>query len=458
MTSIPGKSPLWTVRSKGCSSSSKNNKIKDKTIIIAIADHGESLGEHGEMTHGIYIFTGTTHIPFLVRVPGLKSKGRALNRVVGQVDVMPTILDFLGLPIPTDIQGQSLKKLILGQEQDSPAGEAFTESHFPLLHYGWSELYGLFNSQYQYIQAPKPELYDLTKDPAEAENLAGKNPKLIKEFDYKVEQIKKSSKSKFTQEAKSDVEMDETTKEQLRDLGYVAGNTRVDLEKAKTKNPSDYSNLISILSSMQNDSVAGRYKLLLEKSDQVLDEDPDNAQALRMKENAYFGMGQYDMAISWVKLMLQKEGETADWYSLLGSCYLREDNIEDAQKAFEQAVKLAVKKDVNDRYYLARIYLRQGKAEDALKLFADEKMKEGALGHLVMAAYYQAVPGREGKAEAEFELALEAAPKNSLAKIEYAQYLLKAGKFKKGLEMLQDAEKRSPASRPMLGSRNSKSS
>ena len=204
--------------------------------------------------------------------------------------------------------------------------------------------------------------------------------------------------------------------------------------------------------------MAGRYKLLLEKSDQVLDEDPDNTQALRMKENAYFGMGQYDMAISWVKLMLQKEGETADWYSLLGSCYLREDNIEDAQKAFEQAVKLAVKKDVNDRYYLARIYLRQGKAEDALKLFADEKMKEGALGHLVMAAYYQAVPGREGKAEAEFELALEAAPKNSLAKIEYAQYLLKAGKFKKGLEMLQDAEKRSPASRPMLGSRNSKSS
>ena len=218
----------------------EDNKIKDKTIIIAIADHGESLGEHGEMTHGIYIFTGTTHIPFLVRVPGLKSKGRALNRVVGQVDVMPTILDFLGLPIPTDIQGQSLKKLILGQEQDSPAGEAFTESHFPLLHYGWSELYGLFNSQYQYIQAPKPELYDLTKDPAEAENLAGKNPKLIKEFDYKVEQIKKSSKLKFTQEAKSDVEMDETTKEQLRDLGYVAGNTRVDLEKAKTKNPSDY--------------------------------------------------------------------------------------------------------------------------------------------------------------------------------------------------------------------------
>jgi len=414
--------------------------LKEKTIIVAIADHGEGLGEHEEKTHALFIYEATEHIPFLMRVPGLKNKGRILSRIVSQADVMPTILDFLSLPVPKEVQGKSLKKLILGQEKVREEGEAFLESHFPLLHYGWSELYGLETSQYKYIQAPKPELYDLYIDQGETTNIAKQNPKLIKEMDFKLDQIKKSSRSTLAQEAEREVQLDDQTRKQLEALGYVAGLANVDPERAKKKNPADFADLISSLNGMHNDQIAGRYKALLTRSEKVLARDPENLTALKMKELAYFGMGRYDQAIAWINTVMALIGPSAEYYDLLGTCYLRQEKLDQAQKAFEKSVEMNPKKGAS-RYYLARIYLRNGKSEDAFRLLDEGKMRNSAKGHLVMAAYYQTVPGREGKAEAEYELAVEQNPKDALVKSEYAQYLLRIGRPRKALELFEEAEK-----------------
>jgi len=106
--------------------------------------------------------------------------------------------------------------------------------------------------QYKYIQAPKPELYELSKDPGELKNLAEENPKLVKELDYKLEQIKQSSRSEIAQLAKGRVKLDDETRKQLLALGYLTGKTRFDLEEAKKKNPRDYASLLRYLNSMQD--------------------------------------------------------------------------------------------------------------------------------------------------------------------------------------------------------------
>jgi len=419
-------------------------KLNSKTIVIAIGDHGEGLGEHDEMTHGIFIYDATSRIPFIIRIPGLKNPGRHLTKTVSQLDVMPTILDFLGLPPAKDIQGVSLKNLILGQEPDSESGDVFMESHFPFLHYGWSEIYGLQSGRYKYIQVPKPELYDLAKDPGELKNIAGENPKLVKELDYKLEEIKKSSRSAIAALAKKAPELDEQTRKQLEALGYVTGTIKVDMAKARKKNPADFADLLTTLASMQNDHVGGHYKIMLTKAEKVLKRDPENLLALRLKEEAYFGLGLYQKAIDWTNQAMKIIGENGEYYFLIGTCYLRMEKIDQAQKAFEKAFQLEPQRKLA-AYYLGRIYLKNGQPEQALKIIDDAKLRDSWSGHLFMATYYQTQPGRQGKVEAEYELAMEQAPKNAIVKSEYAQYLLQLGRPKKALELLEEAEKAEPS-------------
>ena len=421
----------------------EEKELFQNTIIVAIGDHGESLGEHEEMTHSVFLYEATQHIPFLVYIPGLKNPGRVIKKVVSQVDLMPTILDLLGLPIPEQVQGRSLKDLILGKEPDAPEGEAFLESHFPFLHYGWSELYSLVTFQYKYIQAPKPELYDLSKDPRELKNIAQENPKLVKELDYKLEQIKQSSRSEIAQLAKGRVKLDDETRRQLLALGYLTGKTKFDLEEAKKKNPRDYASLLRYLNSMQGDLAGGRYRMLLNKSEKVLAKDPNNSFAIRMRASALFGMGRYMEAVEWIEKALKEVGEDEELYSKLGTCYLRLDQKEKAKKAFEKALELEPNAKIN-AYYLARIYLAQGDEQKALELIDQNKLRETALGHIFMANYYLA-QRRPGRAEAEFELALEQGKRNALVYGEYGNFLLMVNRPHRALELIEKAEELDPS-------------
>jgi len=413
-------------------------KLFAKTIIIAVGDHGESLDEHNESTHGVFIYEATQRAPFLVWAPGIKNPGRKLSRVVSLVDVMPTILDLLSIPIPKQAQGQSLAKLILDKEPDQATGEVFMESHFGFLHYAWSPLFGLVNSQYKFIQAPKPEIYDLSQDPKELENIAEQFPKLVKQFNYQVEEYKNKYISELAQKATQGVELEPQVKKQLMALGYIPGKTRIDAEKAKQKDPKDYADLLPLLNQMALDRPKGRYEEMLEYAELVLARDPENLAGIKFKGDALFGMGKNQEAIKWLQYSLKVLGDNEEIYSRLGISYLRLEQLNEAKPAFEKAIELEPQ-DLLSRYYLARIYLQQGDEENALKLIEYGEMRENVLGHLVMASYYL-VKDRPGRAEAEFELGIEKAPKFALAKVEYAQYLLRTGRARKALELFEEAE------------------
>lgn len=143
-------------------------KVFDDALIVIASDHGESLGAHGEETHGVFLYDETVHVPLLLKLPQNQSGGKRVTARTRLVDVAPTILEIAGVPVPSQMQGQSLLR-IAKANADQPV---YSISNFPEQAFGWSALESWRAGKYLYIKAPKPELYDLSADPGATHNLA----------------------------------------------------------------------------------------------------------------------------------------------------------------------------------------------------------------------------------------------------------------------------------------------
>jgi choline-sulfatase len=145
-------------------------KLYDDSVIVVSADHGESLGAHGEETHGIFLYDGTIRVPLLVKLPQNQLAGKRVKGRVRLVDVAPTILEAVGVAVPSQMQGQSLLRIAKSNpDADQPV---YARSDFSQQAFGWSPLESWRAGKYLYIRAPKPELYDLAADPEATRNLA----------------------------------------------------------------------------------------------------------------------------------------------------------------------------------------------------------------------------------------------------------------------------------------------
>jgi len=150
--------------------------LRKDTLLVVTSDHGEGLGEHGEEVHGYFVYEATLRVPLLARGPGVPP-GTRVRTTFRSVDLLPTLLDVLGVPPPAGARfsGRSLAGPLRGGPE--PASEpTYAESLTPLLHYGWSDLRTLREGRWKYIQAPRPELYDLRDDPGERRNLVATEP------------------------------------------------------------------------------------------------------------------------------------------------------------------------------------------------------------------------------------------------------------------------------------------
>ena len=131
--------------------------LLDKTIVVVIGDHGESLGEHGESTHGFFVYRSVLHVPFTIAAPVEGMRGRRVASTVRSVDLTPTLLDLLGVPMSNAVDGRSLVPLMTGASRDL-ALNAYSEAMYPRYHFGWSELRSLSAGRSHYINAPRPAI------------------------------------------------------------------------------------------------------------------------------------------------------------------------------------------------------------------------------------------------------------------------------------------------------------
>ena len=192
----------------------RQNHLDENTLIIFTGDHGESLGQHGESTHGYFAYNSSIWVPLVIEFPGIKSG--TIDQYVCHADIYPTVCDILGLEKPSFLQGLSLLPAIKGKKLSSRA--IYFESLYPYYSRGWAPLRGIIQKKEKFIDSPLPEFYELERDFDETENLA-KTKKLEKYRATLAELIEKqSSAGKSVEKQKFDKE----TYEKLKSLGYIS--------------------------------------------------------------------------------------------------------------------------------------------------------------------------------------------------------------------------------------------
>ena len=207
--------------------------LRDRTVVVVVGDHGESLGEHGERRHGLFVYEAVTRVPLIIRAPGSRMRGRRVQEVVRSVDVLPTVLDLLGVEPPAALAGTSLVDRMAGRrhEDDLPA---YSETMYPRYHFGWSELHALRSGRFKLIAAPRPELYDLESDPGEQHNLYETRSALARGLGSELRKLQEAGSGKSVRAA-----IDPDARERLAALGYVGGSTADDQLPADLPDPKD---------------------------------------------------------------------------------------------------------------------------------------------------------------------------------------------------------------------------
>jgi len=199
----------------------QQRKIYGNTAVIVVGDHGESLGAHGEDTHGVFLYDETIHVPLVIKLPeGQPATKPATTRVAAKVrlvDIAPTLLEIAAIPVPSQMPGQSLLRIAKagGGGGDQPV---YSRSDLPQRGFGWSPLESWRAGKYLYIRAPKPELYDLTADPAAAHNLAQSSKATLDTMAAQLDNFDR----RFNGEAgKSNADLSSSEMQKLASLGYI---------------------------------------------------------------------------------------------------------------------------------------------------------------------------------------------------------------------------------------------
>jgi arylsulfatase A-like enzyme/Tfp pilus assembly protein PilF len=188
--------------------------LLDRVILAVTSDHGEGLLDHGEQEHGFFLYREAVQVPLIVRLPGARGAGRRVTGIVNQVDIPATLLDLAGLPYD-GMDGVSQRPALDSGKASSRS--VYSETYFPRFHFGWSELLAVTEERYRYVRAPRPELYDLRRDPAERQNLAGERAAAVAALDAQL------AREATPGEAPKPAEVSAETREALQALGYVGG-------------------------------------------------------------------------------------------------------------------------------------------------------------------------------------------------------------------------------------------
>jgi len=190
--------------------------LLERTVVVVAGDHGEALGGHGERDHGIFVYEDVLRVPLIVRAPALRPT--RVEEVVRLTDVMPTVLDLLGVPSPP-VDGISLVGLMSGRERDLNL-HAYSESLYPQ-RFGWSPLRALHEGRFKLIDAPRPELYDLQDDSVEEKNIYDTRRALAEQMTARLAVLAKGRGSTSTSGSQPGV--DPELQAQLASLGYLSG-------------------------------------------------------------------------------------------------------------------------------------------------------------------------------------------------------------------------------------------
>jgi choline-sulfatase len=374
----------------------KSHQLYDRSTVVLLSDHGEGLGDHGEMEHGLLLYDEAIRVPLVIKQEGNAAAGRRVSAPVQQIDLVPTILDLVKAPIPGGLRGRSLKPLLDGTGR-LPARPIYSEAMYGRYHFGWSALAAVTDDQYRYINAPREELYDLRADPHEQRNLAADRAEARRTASAALERFAAPAPA-------TAAEITAEVRDRLQAVGPAAPPS-----EDPPPDPKDKSGVLNTYRAAIAGAAERRW--------------PD--------------------AIALLQRTLHDEPGVPDLWRQLGEFSARLDRLDVAADAFKHYSELRPT-DSENYVRAAAVLLKAKKLDDAYALAmraADlesdhERSSQAAAAHELLARI--ALARRDAEtARAEATLAVESDPKRPVAGFVEARVLYDQGRFADALPLIE---------------------
>jgi len=380
--------------------------LLDRTLIVIAGDHGEALGEKGEVDHGVFIYDVTMKVPLLFHAPRNLPRGRVVESRVRLIDIMPTVLDALKMPVDKAVQGTSLLPYMEGRKKDDLP--CYLESYYPLETYGWSELVGLIDGDWKFIRAPRPELYDIKADPGESRDLIQKQAGTGSAMMRKLKDAIAANSSDL---ALSRRKLSREEEERLRSLGYVGGAASVRVGKGPLSDPKD---------------MMAEFQILYRAKTSEWD-------------------GKWDDAEKNYREILRLQPDVAWRYVDLAIFLSRRDKLPEAIGVLEQGLSR-----MPDSFVLltrlAHFEMRAGRFDEASEMSrAALRIDPAYFDALVIAGWVEDVRGNWEGSEGFYRQALAVEPENKMIRMKYAYALGALGRGEEAAKIDEALKKESPA-------------
>lgn len=332
----------------------RQHGLEQQTLVIVVGDHGEGLGEHGEDEHGYMVYNSTLRVPLMLSCPAIIPSGVQSAELVSLVDLLPTVLDCVQLPIPEELSGRSLSPAL--RSNPLKAASCYGETDAPFWEAGWSPLRSLITDQWKYIRTTRPELFDLSQDPDEQHNLAEKLPDQLQHM----EQLLSEFEGQMVRREGKPVASSTESQRALRSLGYSGGGTAT----ADTTSGEIRRDI--------KDTIA--YPIMVRNSFSLVEQ------------------GQLDQAERMLTEVLTAVPDYAQAHAALGACRSRQERNDEAVEHLQRALELAPEHTnlVWVSAALGKVRLSQQKYELALVHFSEALARDPAAAdlHILMGVAY----------------------------------------------------------------------
>jgi arylsulfatase A-like enzyme/cytochrome c-type biogenesis protein CcmH/NrfG len=341
--------------------------LYERSLIVIMSDHGESLGAHGEAMHGIFLYDETIHVPLLFKLPGAVLAGRRVSSRVRLVDIAPTLLSMLSLPLPPTFQGESLVPLMKASSKAAAVDlPAYAETDYPHRAFGWCSLRSLREGKYLFVRAPKAELYDQSQDKTDQRNLAASSPAVAGTLLAQLNDLR--AKTSSYKGDKPEQALTAEQSEKLAALGYAGSSSAaISADPLQGADPKDKIEISNLLHTGMIAVEDGRYKEAIPLLEHVLDDSPAITAAQAQLGIALARVKRYPEAITALRKAVALLPDSVEPQYELGLALFETGAWQDSVPHFEFVAKKRPKWP-DAQYSLAAVYARTQHVPEAVDL------------------------------------------------------------------------------------------
>lgn len=405
--------------------------LPPQTVVAAVGDHGEMLGEHGELTHGLLPFAGARRVPLLLAGPGVPA-ARVSACLARTADLVPTLLDLAGLAVPAGLDGETLIPGLEAESPDSVCGRvSYTESFLPFYAYKWYPLRTLSDGRALFLQAPAPALFGLDADPGETRDLAPAEPELVRLWGSRLERLLAAAGEQLDEARSPQSTLDGEQRRQLASLGYLSGAGAANGRFAgDLPDPRDRVAIAQALHAAAARIQQGGCPEVLRELQRIVRDDPHNFPALALSGQCLRDAGRHAEALELYRRAAGENPASAVPVANVAGSLLQLGRRAEAEKEFRHALALDPTEG-DSAANLARLLRENGRTAEALELLDRTVAAGGSSVQLfVERGTMRATAGRLEEALDDFRAAVRRAPEDPQPLENAARALFQLGRLR----------------------------